>query len=117
MITSGAKQVPGATGLSHPPPDLSDVLGRHVQFEPSVSYTRNAQWLDRSGRGNESQYQDAYDAQARLSTVLERIYDTNWVSASRIKHKIVPSLLYNYRVRKEPNPVQPWFESIDADGP
>jgi len=91
-------------------------MGRYLQFEPSVSYTRNAQWLDRSERGEKNQYRDAYDAAARFSTVTERIYDTDWASATKLKHKIVPSLLYNYRVHKDLNSVQPWFEPMDADG-
>lgn len=91
-------------------------MGRYLQFEPSVSYTGNAQWLRGSERGKENQYRDAFDAQARFSTVLERIYDTQWASATKLMHKIVPTLLYNYRVYKNPNGVQPWFESMDADG-
>ena len=91
-------------------------LGRYLQFEPSVSYTRNAQWLDQSERGKDKQYRDAYDAQARFSTVVERIYETNWASANKLKHKIVPSLLYNYRVHKDLDSYRPWFESMDADG-
>jgi LPS-assembly protein len=90
-------------------------MGRYLQFEPSASYTRNAQWLDRSERGKENQYRDAYDGLARFSTVMERIYDTDWASATKLKHKIVPSLLYNYRVHKDLNSVQPWFEPMDAD--
>ena len=91
-------------------------LGRYLQFEPSVSYTRNAQWLDQSVRGKDKQYRDAYDAQARFSTVVERIYETDWASANKLKHKIVPSLLYNYRVHKDLDAYRPWFESMDADG-
>ncbi len=91
-------------------------LGRYMQFEPSVSYTRNAQWLDQSVRGKDKQYQDAYDAQARFSTVVERIYETDWASANKLKHKIVPSLLYNYRVHKDLDSYRPWFESMDAEG-
>jgi LPS-assembly protein len=91
-------------------------LGRYLQFEPSVSYTRNAQWLDQSVRGKDKQSRDAYEAQARFSTVAERIYETNWASATTLKHKIVPSLLYNYRVHKDLGLYRPWFESVDADG-
>ena len=91
-------------------------LGRYLQFEPSVTYTRNAQWLDQSVRGKDKQYRDAYDAQARFSTVVERVYETDWASASKLRHKIVPSLLYNYRVHKDLDVYRPWFESMDADG-
>jgi LPS-assembly protein len=91
-------------------------LGRYLQFEPSVGYTRNAQWLDQSVRGKDKQYRDAYDAQAKFSTVVERIYETDWASANKLKHKIVPSLLYNYRVHKDLDAYRPWFESMDADG-
>jgi hypothetical protein len=91
-------------------------LGRYLQFEPSVGYTRNAQWLDQSVRGKDKQYRDAYDAQAKFSTVVERIYETDWASANKLKHKIVPSLLYNYRVHKDLDAYRPWFESMDAEG-
>ncbi len=91
-------------------------LGRYLQFEPSVRYTRNAQWLDRSERVKENQYRDAYEAQAKFSTVAERIYETEWASANKLRHKIVPSLLYNYRVHKDLNLSRPWFEPVDADG-
>jgi LPS-assembly protein len=91
-------------------------LNRYVQFEPSVSYTRNAQWLDQSVRGKDKQYRDAYEAQTRFSTVMERIYETDWASATKLKHKVVPSLLYNYRVHKDLDSIQPWFEPMDADG-
>jgi LPS-assembly protein len=91
-------------------------MGRYLQFEPSISYTGRAQWLSRSETGKADQYRDAYDAQARFSTVLERVYDTNWASAAKLMHKVVPSLLYNYRVYKQPNTLQPWFDPLNADG-
>ncbi len=91
-------------------------LGRYLQFEPSVSYTRNAQWLDQPVRGKDKQYRDAYDAQARLSTVVERTYETSLGSVNKLKHKVVPSFLYNYRVHKDLDLYRPWFESMDADG-
>jgi len=91
-------------------------MGRYLQFEPSVAYTRNAQWLDQSVREKDKQSRDAYEAQARFSTVAERIYETNWTSATKLKHKIVPSLLYNYRVHKDLGLYRPWFESVDAEG-
>lgn len=91
-------------------------MGRYLQFEPSVRYTRNAQWLDRSVSGKNKQSRDAYEIQARFSTVAERIYETHWDSAKRLKHKIVPSLLYHYRVHKDLSLYRPWFESMDADG-
>jgi LPS-assembly protein len=91
-------------------------LNRYLQFEPSVGYTGHALWVDPSEKGKGNQYRSAYDTQARFSTVLERIYDTNWDSATKLKHKIVPSLLYNYRAFQDTNGTQPWFDSLDADG-
>jgi len=91
-------------------------LGRYLQFEPSVRYTRNAQWLDPSVSGKDKQTREAYEGQARFSTVAERIYETNWDSARRLKHKVVPSLLYNYRVHKDLSSYRPWFEPMDAEG-
>jgi hypothetical protein len=66
--------------------------------------------------GKDKQSRDAYEAQARFSTVAEKVYETEWAPATKLKHKIVPSLLYNYRVHKDLDVYRPWFESMDADG-
>jgi LPS-assembly protein len=91
-------------------------MSRYLQFEPSISYTGRAQWLSQSDTGKADQYLDAYDAQARFSTVLERVYDTNWASAAKLMHKFVPSLIYDYRVYHQPNTLQPWFDPLAAAG-
>ncbi|MFH1122690.1 MAG: LPS assembly protein LptD [Pseudomonadota bacterium] len=91
-------------------------LGPYLEFEPSLSYTGNRQWVDDPMGKGEEQHQEAYDFQARVSTVLERIFDMDWGSAKKLKHKLSPSLIYQYRAPKDHDNLQPWFEPIDVEG-
>ncbi|MGD2124911.1 MAG: LPS assembly protein LptD [Desulfobacteraceae bacterium] len=98
-------------GLSYPM-----WFGRYLAFEPSLSYTGTAQWIDDDTGDNEHQSRNAYDLQARLSTILERIFDIDWMHAKEVKHKFFPSLTYEYRVPKDQDKPQPWFEAVDVEG-
>ena len=92
-------------------------FGQYVQFETAAGYTRDMQWLENdigSGTGNQSR--DLFYGQARLSTLLERVFDVNSGYTKRIKHKIVPGITYEYRSHKDEEKYQPWYESIDEDG-
>jgi len=91
-------------------------FGRYLQFEPSVGYTLTAQRFDRENEGDRSQTKQAYDLQTRLSTVLERTFDVAWGGATRLKHKFFPSLIYRYRVNRDRDLGQPWFEPMDVNG-
>jgi len=89
-------------------------LGPYLEFEPSVSFTRDTQWID--NHHDDRQSRDAYKFQTRLSTFMERIFDLEWRKIKRIKHKITPTLSYEYRIHKDEDRYQPWFEPIDAEG-
>lgn len=91
-------------------------LGPHVEFEPSVGYTRTAQFYDREGGGSDDQFRDAYDLQARISTLVERTYDLQWGETRRVKHKALPSLVYRYRGYNDGAKYRPWFEPVDFEG-
>jgi LPS-assembly protein len=91
-------------------------LGRYLEFEPSFRYTLNTQWIDNDEVDTDSQTRTAYDFQGRVSTVLERVFDTDWMKARRVKHKFSPSLIYRYRVPEDEEKIQPWFEPIEEEG-
>lgn len=91
-------------------------IGPYVEFEPSVSLTRDTQWLDEERDGEELQSRTAYQFQGRFSTFMERIYDVDRKQVKKLKHKLVPSLTYQYRVHRDENKYRPWFEPIDAEG-
>jgi hypothetical protein len=74
------------------------------------------QWLDDNPDNIDIQSRDAYQFQTRFSTSAERIYGFEWDQVKKLKHKIVPSLTYRYRVHKDENLYKPWFEPIDAEG-
>ncbi len=92
-------------------------FGKYLQFEAGAGYTRDIQWLENDiGYGTGSQSRDVFYGQARLSTLLERVFDVESKYAQKIKHKIVPSLVYEYRSHRDEDSYQPWFEAIDEEG-
>ncbi len=100
-------------------PEVSYPLwfGNYLQLETSAGYTRDTQWLENTaGNGTGSQSRDVFYGEVRLSTLLERVFEVDSKHAQKIKHKIVPSLAYEYRSHKDEDRYQPWFESIDEDG-
>ncbi len=91
-------------------------FGRYMQFETDAGYTLDTEWLENDmGNGTGSQSRNVFYGEARLSTLLERVFDTDFMGVKRLKHKIVPSLTYEYRSKKDENQYQPWFEPIDEN--
>ncbi len=91
-------------------------FGRYMQFETDAGYTLDMQWLENDmGNGTGSQSRNVFYGEARLSTLLERVFDVDFMGIKRLKHKIVPSLTYEYRSNKDENQYQPWFEPIDEN--
>lgn len=87
----------------------------YVEFEPSFRYTYNSQWVDNNQGDNSHQYQTLYEANARLSTNVEKVYDTSWGNAKRLRHKVSPSLYYTYQGYDNDGKESPWFNPIDQD--
>ncbi len=90
-------------------------FGNYLQFEPSLSYFRTMQWLEGNAPGISYQSRDVYQLQTRLTTVLSRVFPFSWRKVTALKHKIMPSLVYEYRVPKDQDKFQPWFEPIDVE--
>lgn len=92
-------------------------LGKYLQFEPVLKYSKDMQWLDKDEAATRDyQSRDAYHVRARLSTLLERIFNVDIRQTKKLKHKIIPNLIYEYRSHKDQDLYQPWFETIDSDG-
>ena len=93
------------------------LLSRYLQFETGAGYTRVMQWLDNDrGNGTGSQSRDMFYGMARLSTLLERVFDVDFMGAQRLKHKIVPGFTYEYRSHRDEDKYKPWFEAADEEG-
>jgi LPS-assembly protein len=90
-------------------------FGKMMELEPSLGYTLAAQRFDHPAEGSRRQTKDAYFFQTRLSTVMERTFDAAWGETTKLKHKVFPSLIYRYRVNRDTDLDQPWFEPIDKD--
>lgn len=92
-------------------------FGKYMQFETSAGYTHDTQWLENNtGNGTGTQSRDVFYGMVEVSTLLERVFDVDSTHAQKLKHKIVPSLTYEYRNHQDENKYQPWFESIDEEG-
>jgi LPS-assembly protein len=91
-------------------------LGRYMEFEPSFSYTYTGQWFDADEGSSDHQSKTAYEARVRVLSNLERTYDIRWQGATRLKHRVWPSLTYTYRVSQGEEEDSPWFEPVDAKG-
>ena len=91
-------------------------IGRYFEFEPSLRYTYNAQFFDDLYGDSDNQSKKAYEAGARLSTNVEKIYVLNRQNVKGLKHRILPVLTYNYRVQQDDEADSPWFEPIDEEG-
>lgn len=92
-------------------------LGPYVEFEPSFKYIYDALWVESGNEQKDHQYQAVYDANVRLATNVERVYDLEWFNAKKVRHKISPTLNYTYRGFRtngdEDNP--PWSTSVFED--
>jgi LPS-assembly protein len=91
-------------------------LGRYLELEPSMAYARNTQWVEDPVLGNDTQARDVYDFQTRLGTNLERVFDMRWGEVTKLRHKLSPSLVYNYREYRNPGNYQTLFEPSTQDG-
>ena len=90
-------------------------LGPYVEFEPSFRYTYNSQWVDNNQGQKSHQYQTLYEANTRLSTNAEKFFDTSWGNATKLRHKISPSLYYTYQGYDNDGEESPWFSPIEQD--
>jgi len=89
----------------------------YLEVEPSFRYTLDSDWLNETEPGlDDSAVKGAYEAACRLSTNLERIFETGWKTATRLKHRIRPVLSYRYRVPYGDTAEKPWFDPFDQEG-
>jgi len=90
-------------------------LGPYVEFEPSFRYTYNAQWIDGDQGEKSHRYQTLYEASARVGTNAEKFFDTSWGNATKLRHKISPSIYYTYQGYNTDGEEAPWFSPIEQD--
>ncbi|MBN1830718.1 MAG: LPS-assembly protein LptD [Deltaproteobacteria bacterium] len=90
-------------------------LGKHLSLVSSIDYTGSMEWFDDPLEGKDHQFKDAYRAQTGLSTIFERIFGVEWGSIKRVKHKITPSLTYDYGVFPDEREESLWFNPLDRD--
>jgi LPS-assembly protein len=90
-------------------------FGRFLQLEPEASYRKAVRWFDGGPETGDYYNRDAFEVGARLSTVLERVFDYKWRDAKRFKHKFFPSLAYSYRIANDSG-VEAWLDPREAEG-
>jgi LPS-assembly protein len=91
-------------------------FGRYLKLETSLDYEHVTQWVDGDPGWSGTQSKNAYHARAELSTALEKVFDVEWGDLTGFKHKITPTLAYDFRRYKDKDTRRPWFEPIDTKG-
>jgi hypothetical protein len=62
-----------------------------------------------------NQYQTLYEASARLGTNAEKFFDTSWGNATKLRHKISPTIYYTYQGYHNDGEETPWYSPIEQD--
>ena len=79
-------------------------------------YTYNYQNVDNEFIPDDHQHIHGYEAGGSLSTSVNRIFDVDFFRATRLKHKITPTLSYSYRRFRAEWGYSPWFEKLVEEG-
>jgi LPS-assembly protein len=90
-------------------------FGRYLALDSSIGYIGNMEWFDDPLENNDHQSKGAYQAQAKLSTIFERVFGTGWGNIKKLKHKVTPSLAYEYGVFPDEQDESPWFNPLDQE--
>ena len=89
-------------------------FGDYLEFEPSIQYVFDTQWIDDPDGVSDRQHIHAYEAGLRMATNVERVYDFNWMNTKKLKHRLAPVITYKYRSRHNQGE-SPWFEPVDQE--
>ena len=90
-------------------------LGPYVEFEPSLKYTYNSLWVDNNNGDNNRQYESAYEIGGRVSTDVQKVFDTPLFNASKLRHKMRTSFNYNYSGYQTDTDTTPWATLLSQD--
>ena len=95
-------------------------LFQALSIEPSVGVRQTAWHIDKyesePDHGRYDLYRAIYDFQLDTSTEFYRIYDLGLAGADRVKHAIVPEVLYEYTPDEDQSDY-PQFDTIDRIEP
>jgi LPS-assembly protein len=100
-------------------PEISypEQLGDYLKLNSSLNYSGNLESFDAPSGNQESIVRNAFQGKIALSTVLDRIFAFGWKDATKLKHKLTPSLSYEYGkfsnipVNQDQDE-SPWFDPV-----
>ncbi len=92
------------------------LLGRFLEFVPSLEYAYDIQWVDALGRDSYQDTNSAYKADMKLTTRFERIFKISGHSITKLRHSIWPTLTYEYRSLRHQDSYSQWFKPIVEEG-
>lgn len=71
-------------------------LGDYLKLDSSLGYTGLFESDDTLSGNNSRGFKEAYQAKVALFTVVERIFAFNQTGVTKVKHKVTPTLTYEY---------------------
>ena len=90
-------------------------LGRYVEIEPSLSFNYEGRWVDQSQDGTQYAWARDYEADLRVSSRMEKIFDVSIGRIERLRHTIRPSLIYTYHEARSDDNLS-WFDPLTDKG-
>lgn len=93
-------------------PELSYSLwySPYLEFEPSIGFEVNSRSFESPDMGHSTQYSPVI--KGRVSSRIEKVFHGPILGFEALKHKIQPSLEYEYRDFHQDS-YHPWFEPLD----
>ncbi len=88
--------------------------GGALGIEPEIGYLQRFYWTSQEGPGEEQE--GIYDFSTRISSQLERVYDRPGRRVGKIRHSLVPEMVYSY-IPEEDQSHLPQFDVDDRIGP
>ncbi len=98
---------------------LPVTVKNYFSFEPSVgvreTYWHTDQFSEKDKVRDSSQLRDLYDAEFTLSSEIDRIFDIQGKKIDKIRHSVVPKVVYEYRPEKAQGQF-PRYDDVDRIG-
>ncbi|RLB41301.1 MAG: hypothetical protein DRH12_08470 [Deltaproteobacteria bacterium] len=90
-------------------------LNRFLEIEPSASVDYNGRWINTDSGETDYRWASAYGGNLRLSSRLSRKFEVSMGQIKRVRHSIVPSLVYTYHEQRSDEDPS-WFEPLSDTG-
>ncbi|RLB14990.1 MAG: hypothetical protein DRG63_07605 [Deltaproteobacteria bacterium] len=91
-------------------------LGHYLEMEPSLCFRYDGRWVEEDRDKTDDGWQRDYQADMRLSSRLERVFDVSTGHITKLRHTIWPTLTYTFHALQEGGKGEAWFDPAADKG-